>query len=208
MPACLGNPNLFTLLKELRATLCGCKTVLDVGCGNCSPLRFLRDVELIGLEGYAPALEEARKLGSHDELVLGDVRNVGALFSARRFDACVALDLIEHLPKEDGWRLLDDLERTATRRVVILTPNGFLPQKSKDGDLQEHLSGWTPGELRQRGYKVLGIAGPKSLRGEYHLIKRRPRPFWSLVSFAAQHLYSRNHPETAAAIYCAKNLNQ
>jgi len=92
-PELRTNPSLLMLLRELRSTLRGCRTVLDVGCGNTSPLRFLPSLLLTGVDGYAPALEEARKNRTHDEYLLGgDVTHLGALFPDRRFDACVALD--------------------------------------------------------------------------------------------------------------------
>jgi hypothetical protein len=205
---CKSNPSLLMLMKELRSVLAGCQTVLDVGCGNSSPMRLLPGIRLVGVDGYAPALEEARKNGTHDEYVLGDVTGIGDLFQNRRFDACVALDVIEHLSKEDGWKLAETMEQLSTRRVVIHTPNGFLPQQSHEGDLQEHLSGWTADEMRGKGYEVFGMYGPKWMRGEYHHIKYQPRIFWLMVSFLAQFVYSRNHPESAAAIFCVKNLGK
>ncbi len=204
--ASLTNPSLWTLVKEIECSLRGCRTVLDVGCGNGSPLRFLPRAHLTGVDGYAPSLEQARKAGTHDDYFLGDVRKIGELFAGKKFDACVALDVIEHLPKEDGWRMLESMERLATRRVIIFTPNGFMPQKSKDGDLQEHLSGWTAEELRPRGYRVLGMYGPKHLRGEYHQVNRQPRAFWVAVSLLTHYLRTRTRPEQSAAIFCVKEL--
>jgi SAM-dependent methyltransferase len=198
-------PGVWPLLRELRRTLVGCESVLDVGCGNLSPLRTLGVERLVGLEGFEPALKEAERNRTHDEVVLGDVREVGAVFGGRRFDACVALDLIEHLPKESGWKLLDDLEGLARKRVVIFTPNGFLPQRGQ-GDLQEHLSGWTAEEMRGRGYRVIGFYGHKALRGEYHRLKGRPKVFWAVVSTLSQVLVARRRPEKAAAIYCVKDV--
>jgi len=202
----LTNPSLIMLVKEIRSFFQDCATVLDVGCGNWSPVRFLQGAHLTGLDGYPPALEEARRNGTHDEYVSGDVTRISELFPARKFDACIALDVIEHLHKEDGWRMVDDMERLATRRVVIFTPNGFVPQKSKDGDLQEHLSGWTAEEMRSRGYRVLGMYGPKKWRGEYHRVKYQPQPFWVLLSMAAHYAHTRSRPEKAAAIFCVKDL--
>jgi SAM-dependent methyltransferase len=203
-----GNPSLLMLVSEIRSTLKDCQTVLDVGCGNFSPLRFLPQSHVVGMDGYTPAIEEACRSGTHNEYFRGNVLQIGKLFPDRRFDACVALDVIEHLPKEDGWQMLTDMERLATKRVIIFTPNGFIPQNSQNGDLQEHLSGWTAGEMRQRGYRIFGMYGPKSLRGEYHKIKHQPRAFWLLVSFLGHYFYTHSHPEKAAAIFCVKELNK
>lgn len=201
-----GNPSLLPFVGLLRKALQGCESALDIGCGGTSPMRFVRGLRVTGLDGYPPALEEARKSGTHDDYVLGNVTRLGEAFPNRKFDACVALDLIEHLQKEDGRRLFDEMERLARKRVVIATPNGFLPQKSKNGDLQEHLSGWTADEMRERGYKVFGMYGPKSLRGEYHLIIKKPRAFWTLVSLSLHYLDTLNHPEKAAALFCVKEV--
>ena len=61
-------------------------------------------------------------------------------------------------------------------------------------------------EMRSKGYRVLGMYGPKSLRGEYHMIKRNPRAFWLLVSLMGHYLRTRTRPEKAAAIFCVKEF--
>jgi len=103
--------------------------------------------------------------------------------------------------------MLEAMEQLATKRVVIFTPNGFIPQQSKNGDLQEHLSGWLPEEMRQRGYTVTGMHGPKGLRGEYASLKYRPKAFWGVWSVAAHYLHTRRHPEKSFSIFCCKKLD-
>jgi hypothetical protein len=102
--------------------------------------------------------------------------------------------------------MLRQMESLARKQVIIFTPNGFLPQKSRDGDLQEHQSGWTAQEFRQKGYSVVGWLGPKSLRGEYHRIIRRPRWFWLLISLFAHQFVTRVRPEKSAALLCVKSV--
>lgn len=202
----LRNPAAAVLVRELQKAVQGCQSVLDLGCGWNSPAKYLRDCHLIGVDGYEPDLEQARAKGTHDELFLGDVREAEKLFPNRRFDACIAMDVIEHLTKEDGWRMLKSMERLATKRVVIFTPNGFMPQTSEDGNLQQHLSGWEVQEMRQAGYEVCGMHGPKSLRGEKAALKYWPPPLWSLVSVAAHYLFTRRHPEKSFSIFCLKQI--
>src|SRR5215472_4311584 len=99
-PAVPSNPSLLLMLvREIRSQLSSCRTVLDIGCGNFSPMSYLSGLHLVGVDGYPPAVEEAKSRGTHDEMVLGNVSQVGELFRERRFDACVALDVIEHLKK-------------------------------------------------------------------------------------------------------------
>jgi hypothetical protein len=51
---------------------------------------------------------------------------------------------------------------------------------------------------------VLGLLGPKFLRGEYHMLKWRPKFFWGLVSMVGHLLWTRWHPSQAASILCVK----
>ena len=60
--------------------------------------------------------------------------------------------------------------------------------------------------MRARGYRVVGILGPKKLRGQYHELRHQPRLLWALVSLAAQLVWNRWQPSSAAAILCTKQL--
>ncbi len=199
------DPAAIVLRLALRKALRGSDRVLDIGCGCSMNMRWLGVPHPTGLEGYGPALEEARRRNTHDQLIQGDVRSLDQHFQAGQFDTCVALDVIEHLSKEDGWKMLASMERIATRKVIILTPSGFLPQRHlEQGDLQEHLSGWEAEEMRAQGYKVTGLLGPKSLRGDHHHLKGQPKVFWGMVSLLGHFLYTRYRPAKAAAILCVK----
>jgi hypothetical protein len=101
-----------------------------------------------------------------------------------------------------------DMELIAKKKVVIFTPNGFLPQRqSANSDLQAHFSGWEADEMKGFGYEVTGMLGPKHLRGEYHAIKNRVAIFWVMVSTLNQMLWVHRQPERAAAILCTKILS-
>jgi len=75
------------------------------------------------------------------------------LFPAGSVDTVVLLDVIEHLEKDEGQRLLEATVKIARSQVIVLTPLGFMPQgegESKDAwgldgtDWQVHRSGWVP----------------------------------------------------------------
>ena len=196
-----------TTLAEIALVAEGCRSALDLGCGGGSPTRHLGIPYVAGMDGHAPSLDEARANRTHQEYHLGDVREIGCLFSPAQFEACIALDLIEHLSKEEGKQLLRDMERVASRRVIVFTPNGFLPQQGAGDDLQEHLSGWDPAEMRALGYRVLGMHGPKFLRGEYHRPRYLPRLIAGVLSILGHFLYTRKHPEKASALLCVKEVD-
>ena len=202
-----SDPAQMLVRLALRQALVGCENVLDVGCGSSTILRQMGTPNLTGIDGYLPEIETARRLKTHDHLVHGDVCNLLAHFQPKQFDACVALDLIEHLQKPEGLQLLQNMETIARKKVLIFTPSGFLPQGHTDaGDLQSHWSGWEPDEMRAAGYEVIGLLGPKSMRGEYHALKHRPRFAAGLISMLAHFIWTRWHPEKAAAILCVKSL--
>jgi len=191
---------------ELYDPLRDCRTVLDVGCGAASRLNLLQCQHLAGIDGYAPSVAEAKKNSTHNELVLGDIRELDTFFKPGQFEACIAIDVIEHLNKEDGVKLMQAMERIASRKVVFFTPSGFLPQAhASNDDLQEHLSGWEAGEMRDFGYRVTGVLGPKWLRGQFHQIRWRPRFFWNLVSWALHLVWARWRPSSAVALLCVKD---
>lgn len=201
-----ASPSRIWTLLQIRKALSGCQSVLDIGCGPDSALAIFGFERLVGFEGYAPSLEAARRKGTHHELVLGNVQDLERHFGLGKFDACIAIDVIEHLTKVEGVRMLRAMECIAARKSVILTPNGFLPQgHTDDADLQEHQSGWEPAELRELGYKVAGVLGPKNLRGEYHKLRRGPEWLWGSISLVGQVLYTRWVPSKAAAILCVKS---
>jgi SAM-dependent methyltransferase len=202
-----SDPAEILVKLAIRRALSGCESVLDIGCGASPAMRQLGVAHPVGFEGYKPSADLAKQRNTHDEIVLGDVRDLERHFRPGQFDACIALDVIEHLPKPDGIKMMQAMEKVAARKVVLFTPSGFLPQKHTDNDdLQEHLSGWEPSEMAGYGYQVTGLLGPKRLRGEYHVIKKQPRAFWGLVSLFEHLVWTRNHPEKAAAMLCVKNL--
>ncbi len=196
----------FAYLNAMRRELAGCRSVLDLGCGALSPTSLLELGHAVAVDGYAPLIEEARRHGTHQEYHCADVRTIGSLFRPGQFDACVALDLIEHLTPDDGLALIRTMERLASRKVVIFTPNGYLHQASHDGDLQEHLSGWSAGQMRALGFRVYGMLGHRSLRGEEHRHRIRPKALSGFLSLLTHAVWTRRHPESAAALLCIKDV--
>jgi len=188
----------------LRNILSDCKTILDLGCGGNSPLRFLQ-TKTYGIDASISAIKAARKNKTHNLLKVMEVKQAIRYFKPKSFEAVVALDLIEHLNKEDGYNLLSDMEKLAIKKSIIFTPNGFIAQ-SGNSTFDLHRSGWTSEEFKKLGYKVYGMYGPKSMRSEYHQIRFKPEFIFALISDIIQWTYTLNHPTKAAALLTVKNL--
>lgn len=182
-----------------------CKTLLDVGCGSNSPVQtFNKNLHCVGVDAFQPSIDRSHEKGIHDEYLKIDVLDIQKQFGENSFDAVAALDLIEHLTKEDGNRLLDQLDAVAIKKIFIYTPNGFLEQGDRENNpWQVHLSGWTPEEFIIRGYKVYGVNGIKSMRGEFAKVKRKPAFFWSFISDITT-LFVKNKPEKAFQLLAIK----
>ena len=195
-------PWLSYLGRELR----GCETVLDLGCGRNSTLQYVSVPYSLGIEIFEPYLEESRKRRIHTDYICADINDIE--FRENSFDAVLAIELIEHLTKEDGLRLIKKMERWARVKVIIVTPNSFLPQDEYDDNFRQiHLSGWNVREFNGLGYNVYGKGGWKILKREKAELRFKPELFWRIVSDITQKL-TRFVPRYAFQLFCVKQLDE
>ena len=126
---------------ELERAVGDCRTLLDVGCGAYSPIKeFSKKLDATGVDGYAPSIERSRKDGIHKRYVQMNILDLRKRFDPRQFECVLASDVIEHLPKERGFDLLDQMEALASKRVIVFTPNGFVKQgEYDDNPMQVHV---------------------------------------------------------------------
>lgn len=204
-----------TLDTELARNLDGCSTVLDIGCGPSSPIsRIGNFTKTVGVEPFEPYFDAATRNQTHSELIMCTIAELD--FADRSFDAVILIDVIEHMDHSDGLLTLEKAERWARKKVIVNSPNGFVPQKSLDGNpLQEHRSGWSFEQMRQLGYRSVGLSGPKILRHEVESstmgndlltsIRFRPRLFWFIVAAILQPLTYRI-PRVAFSLMSVKML--
>lgn len=147
----------------LKRDLSDCESVLDLGCGVGSPIQYSKNIKYsVGVEAFKPYYDESVRNKIHSECINKKINEVD--FDANSFDAVMMIGVLEHLTKEEGLETLAKCEKWAKKKVIIATPNGFLPQHSIDGNEHQcHLSGWDVMEYRKMGYKVYGMSGAKYL---------------------------------------------
>lgn len=196
-----------TYVHLLNRELRGCKSVLELGCGKNSPLRHVKKKwHAVGVDLFEDAINESKTRSIHDEYVIGDVLNVD--FKERSFDAVIALDLIEHLKKEEGYKLLEHMQKFARKKVIIFTPNGFLEQGVLENNpFQQHHSGWSAQEMQKRGFRVYGVNGLKFLRGERARIKYSPKIVFEAISIISQ-IFTYFFPSHSFQIFCVKRIRR
>jgi 2-polyprenyl-3-methyl-5-hydroxy-6-metoxy-1,4-benzoquinol methylase len=181
-------------------------TVLDLGCGDNPPLlRVMQPSSYLGIDAYEKSINEANQnaIAEGWSDCIFQVKDLLTLnFAEGQFDAVLCIDVIEHLRKEDGERLLENAKRWTDKILYVSTPNGFLRQDPYDSNLfQEHLSGWTVEEFEALGFlSVKGGGGLKILRKTEmqpdqwsHVsgssLRWKPRLFWVALSAVTQMLF-------------------
>ncbi len=128
-------------------------SVLDVGAGVGRYARALYEHtggHLVMLDAHLETLT-ARKIPQDIPLLVGDLRTILPLLRDDAFDCVIAIDLIEHLEKQDGGAAVQHMLRIAKHKVALFTPDGFIPQEQDNYGLgntyQRHLSGWSSADL-------------------------------------------------------------
>lgn len=147
----LLDPFVITLLVEKG------KSFLDIGCGkgkwgflikvSHKPPRFSCGGDL-----DVENVKYVKKHYIYDHILLFDGRHLP--FRDASFDIVLAFEVIEHMRKSDGYRLLDEAERVCKEKVIISTPH--LGARFWYGE-EEHISRWTVRDLRRKGYTVRGV---------------------------------------------------
>ena len=177
-------------------------TVLDLGCGRDSSLQHCEVSFSVGVELFEPYLQESKKKGIHNKYIKADIRKIK--FKTKSFDAVIALDVLEHLTKEEGLALIRKMEKWSKKKIIIFTPNGLVWQDGYDNNpLQEHKSGWSVEELEKLGFKVYGINGWRKLRGYKSSLKYKPTLIWLIISELTQKITYKN-PKFAFQLLAVK----
>lgn len=151
------------------------KTILDCGCGkgiNGYLIRVTRDLsgsEIIGLDANEDYISFCKSHNVYDRYMRHYLPTLP--FKDRSIDFIICTEVIEHLDKKDGWKLLKEIDRVCRGKALVTTPNvSFQTEKNQYED--DHHSLWTVDDFRRHGYLVRGIgAKVVVLQGNrfYHL---------------------------------------
>lgn len=158
----------------------------------------------VGVELFEPYLIESKRKGIHNQYIKADIREID--FEPKSFDTVIAIEVLEHLTKQEGYELIKNMEKWALKKIIISTPNGYLWQSDADNNpLQEHKSGWSFKELKKLEFRVIGINGYKKLRGYAASIKYKPKLLWYLISDLTQKI-TYYYPKWAFQLFAVKEI--
>jgi len=178
------------------------KVVLDVGCGkglNGYLIRVTRDVEgstIIGLDINKEYLSFCRTFNTYTKLVKQKLPKLP--FKDKSVDFLICTEVIEHLKKKDGERLLKEIDRVCKGRAIVSTPNilfDTLPNEFEDA----HHSIWDKGDFDKLGYEVHGLGFRTSITVSDPLlrIKQALYYFFTPISYFL--------PQIGGVLLCVKN---
>ena len=152
-------PDESSILSSIDDLIKETEIILDVGCGIV-PINYFRPKLHIMVEPWKEYADILSCRHGDDKSVL--IIKLGALealsaLQTRSIDSIFLIDVIEHLDKDTGLKVIEEIERVARQQAVIFTPLGFMPQhvesEEKDawglsgGEMQEHKSGWLPNDF-------------------------------------------------------------
>ena len=147
------------LMEAIGRKVLSTEIVLDVGPGIYPSNFFVPKFQIL----IEPWLEYVnilqKRFENQKDVIIFHSDGLGLLkkFSDQSVDSIFLLDVIEHLGKEEGLQLIEEMKRVSRQQIVIFTPLGFMPQHrendNKDrwglhgGEYQEHKSGWEPSDF-------------------------------------------------------------
>lgn len=187
------------------------QSLLDVGCGDGRMVRALlkgKKLFTIGVDIHAPSLRKCQEYETHDGYILCDTQRLP--LKSGSFDIVLAVEVLEHLEKEEGRKLIKEWEEIACRQVIVTTPVGVCEVRAiNDSPYDEHKSSWYPAEFKQLGYKVRGHGIPR-LYGDSGLFSRSPKVLSPLLYVLSMLVgpFVYFLPGLAGRMVCIKRLNK
>lgn len=118
----------------------------------------------VGLDIFLPFILYSKQTNTYDDCVLCDIRYLP--IREKTFEVVLCIDVIGYLSKNDGFQLIQDLERIARTQVIISAPidvrvhRHYFPYFSIVWGSQKPKSVWVTSEFKKLGYKVRGDIGP------------------------------------------------
>lgn len=108
-------------------------------------------VRIDGIEGFAGYITPVHEW-SYDEILVGEALALLDGMESDRYELVIAIDILEHLDKKPGLRLLEEMRRVAAQAALVSTPKEFHEQDVPANPYENHRSLWTREELAVSGF--------------------------------------------------------
>jgi len=208
----------FSYMWLLRRSLGNSKTILDLGCGDGFLMEVLTEgmsCKVVGVDLYEKNVKSASKKDIFIQVFKMDVIKFirQQIRKGRKYDLVFCSQVIEHIERDKGERLLSLLDKVAKQRIIIGTPREFMeqhPSYLEGNPHQAHKSGWSEEDFWKRGYKVSGIGFSPfwSESGSIRVSSNKSvDSFFFVVSFLLSPIVYFI-PKIAAGILCIKDIKK
>lgn len=177
-------PTIVHLLQALAP-----RTMLDIGKGfgkyafltheyvgvstdrRPDPDRTLKDQSSVAIDAVEaqPAFMWPHLTQLYREIAVGDIVDLHGELSG--YDVVLMADVIEHIPKPDGARVVRHFVGDGST-VIISSPKTFFAQALYDSPHEAHVSHWRPADFRFAPYLAWQTVGA----GRIYLVSQVPRP--------------------------------
>jgi hypothetical protein len=112
-------------------------------------------IRIDGIEGYAPYITDAHRY-IYTNIYIGDFCEL--IKTADTYDVVFMGDVLEHVPKEKAYELLDNCLAKANKAVILTTPLGFCKQDDACGnEFERHQSGWEAADFERYDRRVVKV---------------------------------------------------
>lgn len=96
----------------------------------------------------------------YDTIYIDDVRAVD-FTQLPDYDLICMIDMIEHMPKEEGKCVLEKCLKKAKKAVLVSTPDEWYGPRIEQNPYESHLSFWPSSEMQALGARVIKTHGPE-----------------------------------------------
>jgi len=137
-------------------------TVLDVGAG-IRPFSLVPSTRITCVEPYDEYRRYLNLNFSRENLqtINAYFDNLTEVVDVDGFDAITIMDVVEHIEKQDVVSNLMRIMDAGANRIIIFTPEGFMPQHTVEVDawglsgaeMQDHVSGWEIEDFENLGFQ-------------------------------------------------------
>lgn len=108
-------------------------------------------IKIDGIEGYAGYLTPVHDY-AYNRILIGDALELLPTLASNSYDLVLAVDILEHFHKEQGFRFLAECRRIAKRSSLISTPKEFMEQDVPANPFENHRSVWNDIDLKCCGF--------------------------------------------------------
>lgn len=113
--------------------------------------RSLWSVTIDGIEGCKIYQTPVHQY-AYNQIIWEEALLALSKIADNQYEFVMAVDILEHFEKQDGFIFLQELKRVARRSVLISTPKAFAAQEVAANPLENHRSFWSSEELDKFGY--------------------------------------------------------